>query len=67
VGKTFPNVAAAPRVFIEGNYASGTKNPAGLVIGRRMALPADASVACRYQIVVAFENDRERTRNETSK
>ncbi len=29
VGKTFPNVAAAPRVFIEGNYASGTKNPAG--------------------------------------
>jgi hypothetical protein len=29
VGKTFPNAAAAPRVFIEGNYASGTKNPAG--------------------------------------
>jgi hypothetical protein len=29
MGKTFPNVAAAPRVFIEGNYASGTKNPAG--------------------------------------
>src|SRR5258708_10366563 len=29
VGKKFPNVAAAPRVFIEGNYASGTKNPAG--------------------------------------
>jgi hypothetical protein len=29
VGKTFPNVAASPRVFIEGNYASGTKNPAG--------------------------------------
>ena len=29
VAKTFPKVAAAPRVFIEGNYASGTKNPAG--------------------------------------
>jgi hypothetical protein len=29
VGKTFPHVAAAPRVFIEGNYASGTKNPGG--------------------------------------
>ena len=29
VGKTFPRVAASPRVFIEGNYASGTKNPAG--------------------------------------
>src|SRR6266851_5590451 len=29
VGKTFPNAAAAPRVFVEGNYASGTKNPAG--------------------------------------
>ncbi len=29
VGKTFPKVVAAPRVFIEGNYASGTKNPAG--------------------------------------
>jgi len=29
VGKTFSNVAAAPRVFVEGNYASGTKNPAG--------------------------------------
>jgi Alginate export len=29
VGKMFPKVAAAPRVFIEGNYASGTKNPAG--------------------------------------
>ena len=28
-GKTFGNVAASPRVFIEGNYASGTKNPAG--------------------------------------
>jgi hypothetical protein len=29
VGKTFPNAAAAPRIFIEGNYASGTKNPPG--------------------------------------
>jgi hypothetical protein len=29
VGRTFSNVTAAPRVFIEGNYASGTKNPAG--------------------------------------
>jgi hypothetical protein len=29
LGKRFPNVAAAPRVYIEGNYASGTKNPAG--------------------------------------
>jgi hypothetical protein len=29
MGKTFPKVAAAPRVFIEGNYASGTKNPKG--------------------------------------
>jgi hypothetical protein len=29
LGKTFPNVAAAPRIYIEGNYASGTKNPAG--------------------------------------
>ena len=29
IGKTFLKVAAAPRVFIEGNYASGTKNPAG--------------------------------------
>ena len=28
-GKTFRNAAAAPRVFLEGNYASGTKNPAG--------------------------------------
>ena len=28
-GKTFHNVAAVPRVFVEGNYASGTKNPAG--------------------------------------
>jgi hypothetical protein len=29
LGKTFREAAAAPRVFIEGNYASGTKNPAG--------------------------------------
>jgi len=29
LGKTFRKAAAAPRVFIEGNYASGTKNPAG--------------------------------------
>jgi hypothetical protein len=29
LGKTFPKVPAAPRVYIEGNYASGTKNPAG--------------------------------------
>jgi hypothetical protein len=29
VGKTFPNAMAAPRIFLEGNYASGTKNPAG--------------------------------------
>jgi Alginate export len=29
LGKTFRKVTAAPRVFIEGNYASGTKNPAG--------------------------------------
>jgi hypothetical protein len=29
VGKTFRTVAASPRVFIEGNYASGTKNPKG--------------------------------------
>jgi len=29
VGKTFPNVPAGPRVYVEGNYASGTKNPAG--------------------------------------
>jgi hypothetical protein len=26
-GKTFRKVAATPRVFLEGNYASGTKNP----------------------------------------
>ena len=31
VGKTFPNVTrtVVPRVFLEGNYASGTKDPAG--------------------------------------
>jgi hypothetical protein len=29
LGKTFPKIPAAPRVYIEGNYASGTKNPAG--------------------------------------
>ena len=29
VGKIFPNAIAAPRIFLEGNYASGTKNPAG--------------------------------------
>jgi hypothetical protein len=29
LGKTFRTVAASPRVFIEGNYASGTKNPKG--------------------------------------
>ena len=29
VGKAFPEVAATPRVLIEGNYASGTKNPSG--------------------------------------
>jgi len=29
VGKKFPDVVAAPRVYLEGNYASGTKNPAG--------------------------------------
>ncbi len=28
-GKAFPIVATAPRVYLEGNYASGTKNPAG--------------------------------------
>lgn len=28
-GKTFRSVVASPRAFIEGNYASGTKNPAG--------------------------------------
>jgi hypothetical protein len=29
LGKTFREVAVAPRVFLEGNYASGTKNPNG--------------------------------------
>ena len=29
VGKQFRKIAASPRVFVEGNYASGTKNPAG--------------------------------------
>ena len=29
VGKTFRNAAATPRVFVEWNFASGTKNPAG--------------------------------------
>jgi hypothetical protein len=29
VGKTFRKVAAAPHIFLEGNYASGTKNPKG--------------------------------------
>lgn len=29
VGKTFRKIAATPRVYLEGNYASGTKNPAG--------------------------------------
>src|ERR1700730_4193304 len=29
VGKTFPKVVLSPRVYLEGNYASGTKNPAG--------------------------------------
>jgi len=29
LGKTLRKVLAAPRVFLEGNYASGTKNPAG--------------------------------------
>lgn len=28
-GKTFRNVALSPRLFVEGNYASGTKNPGG--------------------------------------
>jgi hypothetical protein len=28
VGKKFPKTAASPRVLIEGNYASGTRNPA---------------------------------------
>jgi Alginate export len=29
VGKTFVNVAATPRIFLEANYASGTKNRSG--------------------------------------
>ena len=29
LGKTFRKVAASPRIFLEGNYASGTKNPNG--------------------------------------
>jgi hypothetical protein len=29
VGKTFRKIAIAPHVFLEGNYASGTKNPTG--------------------------------------
>jgi hypothetical protein len=29
VGKTFPNIRLSPHVSIEGNYASGTKNPRG--------------------------------------
>ena len=29
VGKTFPDAIAKPRVLLEGNYASGTKNPSG--------------------------------------
>jgi len=29
VGKTFRQVPAAPHIFLEGNYASGTKNPKG--------------------------------------
>jgi Alginate export len=29
LGKTFPKITLAPRVYLEGNYASGTKNPAG--------------------------------------
>jgi hypothetical protein len=29
VGKAFRKIAAAPRVFLEGNFASGTKNPNG--------------------------------------
>jgi hypothetical protein len=29
IAKKFPNVAVSSRVFIEGNYASGTKNPTG--------------------------------------
>jgi alginate export protein len=29
MGKTFRNVATAPHIFLEANYASGTKNPTG--------------------------------------
>lgn len=29
VGKTFRKIAMSPRAFVEGNYASGTKNPTG--------------------------------------
>jgi alginate export protein len=29
LGKTFRKVATAPHIFVEGNYASGTKNPNG--------------------------------------
>lgn len=29
IGRTLANLHAQPRVFMEGNYASGTKNPAG--------------------------------------
>ena len=29
VGKTFPQAALSPRIFLEGNYASGTSNPHG--------------------------------------
>lgn len=29
LGKTFRSVTASPRVFVEGNYASGTTNPSG--------------------------------------
>jgi hypothetical protein len=29
LGKTFRKVASSPRIFLEGNYASGTKNPNG--------------------------------------
>jgi len=29
IGKALRKVAAAPRIFLEGNYASGTKNPNG--------------------------------------
>jgi len=47
VGKTFPNLAAAPRVFIEGNYASGTKiRPAGTGIRLTSSiLPITTSMA----------------------